>query len=183
MLRTLNGVWLRAYVRDLYAQGWSLAAIGEAMDPPRPRSTVRSWISSSPPSPPSSSSSSSPITTAEDLHPPYPPPLPPPPSPLLRPSAPSAHPAPSHSPKPRAERRFFDPRSPDLSVTAARKIAHLAPLARRHRSRTAPTSPYALANDELTQICRAEYERGVSIRELAAAAGVTYKAMERRVRP
>lgn len=180
MLRTLNGVWLRAYARDLYAQGWSLAAIGEAMDPPRPRSTVRSWISSPLPSSPSSSSSS-PITTAEDLHPPYPPPLPPPPSPLLRPSAPSHSSAPS--PKPRAERRFFDPRSPDLSVTAARKIAHLAPLARRHRSRTAPTSPYALANDELTQICRAEYERGVSIRELAAAAGVTYKAMERRVRP
>jgi len=179
---------LRARVRLLYAQGWSLAAIGEALTPPRPRSTVRSWLTaappslSTPPSPSSSSSSDSPITAAESCPSPPPPPAPPPPPPPV-PPAPSPLSSASAAPSPRTERRYYDPHSPDLSITAAQKIRSLAPLARRHRANTSSTSPYALANHELTVICREEYARGVSVRELAATAGVTYKAMERRVRP
>lgn len=171
VLRSLSGKILRARVSELFYSGWSLAAIAEAFDPPRARSTVRSWITPSPtpypsrptPSSSSSSSSSSLITAAEDSHPPSP--------------------APAPAPKPREERRIYDPRSPQLSIAAARKIADLAPVARHHRAGAAPTGRYAVANDELNRLCRLHFERGVSIRELALAAGVTYKAMERRVRP
>ena len=167
LLRSLSGKILRARVSELFYSGWSLAAIAEAFDPPRARSTIRSWITPSPtpypsrPTPvssPPSSSSSSLITAAEDSHPPSP------------------------APKPREERRIYDPRSPQLSIAAARKIADLAPVARHHRSGAAPTGRYAVANDELNRLCRLHFERGVSIRELALAAGVSYKAMERRVR-
>ena len=165
VLRSLSGKILRARVSELFYSGWSLAAIAEAFDPPRARSTIRSWIVPSPtpypsrPTPVSSSPSSSlPITAAEDSHPPAP------------------------APKPREERRIYDPRSPQLSIAAARKIADLAPVARHHRAGAAPTGRYAVANDELNRLCRLHFERGVSIRELALAAGVSYKAMERRVR-
>lgn len=171
LLRSLSGKILRARVSELFYSGWSLAAIAEAFDPPRARSTIRSWITPSPtpypsrPTPvssPPSSSSSSLITAAE--------------------SCPSPAHSPSPAPKPREERRIYDPRSPQLSIAAARKIADLAPVARHHRSGAAPTGRYAVANDELNRLCRLHFERGVSIRELALAAGVSYKAMERRVR-
>ncbi len=176
VLRSLSGKILRARVSELFYSGWSLAAIAEAFDPPRARSTIRSWITPSPtlypsrptPSLPSSSSSSSssslPITAAEDSH------------------SPSPASAPSPAPKPREERRIYDPRSPQLSIAAARKIADLAPVARHHRAGASPTGRYAVANDELNRLCRLHFERGASIRELALAAGVSYKAMERRVR-
>ena len=172
LLRSLSGKILRARVSELFYSGWSLAAIAEAFDPPRARSTIRSWLTPSPtlypsrPTPvsssPSSSSSSLPITAAE--------------------SCPSPAHSPAPAPKPREERRIYDPRSPQLSIAAARKIADLAPVARHHRAGAAPTGRYAVANDELNRLCRLHFERGVSIRELALAAGVTYKAMERRVR-
>lgn len=167
VLRSLSGKILRARVSELFYSGWSLAAIAEAFDPPRARSTIRSWITPSPtlyPSRPTPSSSSSPslITAAEN---------------------PNPAPAPSPAPKPREERRIYDPRSPQLSIAAARKIADLAPVARHHRAGASPTGRYAVANDELNRLCRLHFERGASIRELALAAGVSYKAMERRVRP
>lgn len=176
-LRSLSGKILRARVSELFYLGWSLAAIAEAFDPPRARATIRSWVtpSSTPyPSRPtpsssslsSSSSSSLPITAAENSSSP----------------SPSPYPALTLSPKPREERRIYDPRSPQLSIAAARKIADLAPVARQHRAGAAPTGRYAVANDELTRLCRLHFERGASIRELALAAGVSYKAMERRVR-
>ena len=177
-LRSLSGKILRARVSELFYLGWSLAAIAEAFDPPRARATIRSWVtpSSTPyPSRPtpsssslSSSSSSLPITAAENSSSPAPSPAP---SPAL-----------TLSPKPREERRIYDPRSPQLSIAAARKIADLAPVARQHRAGAAPTGRYAVANDELNRLCRLHFERGASIRELALAAGVSYKAMERRVR-
>jgi hypothetical protein len=43
------------------------------------------------------------------------------------------------------------------------------------------TSPQATANEELTIICTRLYESNVTVRELSAAAGVTYRAMARRL--
>jgi hypothetical protein len=60
-------------------------------------------------------------------------------------------------------------------------IKTLAPLARTFRSRMASTSAPAVANDRLTRICKDLYSKNVSIRELAEAAGVTYRAMYKRV--
>lgn len=62
------------------------------------------------------------------------------------------------------------------------RISSLAPVARRYRARANPRGEIALSNAELTEICTRAHSRGVSIPELAAAAGVTYKAMERRVK-
>jgi hypothetical protein len=50
-----------------------------------------------------------------------------------------------------------------------------------YRARANPSGKYAIANNELTSLCKDLYQRGASIKELALAAGVTYRAMARRV--
>lgn len=176
MLRTLSGVWLRTRVCDLYEQGWSLAAIAEALDPPRARTTVRSWVTSSS----SSAASSSTFGTAEKVN--LEAPSAPAPTPVPAPAPAPEHMTPPRTPPPRRETRLFDPRYPTVNGTDAEKIRRLAPLARRHRARANPHGEYARANRELTELCRALYQNGTPIRELADLAGVTYKAMERRVK-
>lgn len=165
----------RARARQLYDLGWSLAAIGEAFSPPRSRSTVRAWVQS--PSP--SSSHSAPMLPS----PPLPSPSSSPPSSAA--SSSSIGTAESSSPTSprRVQRPAFHPLYPTVSEDDIRRIQELAPLARRYRSRANPDGAYALANEELTQLCCSYYDSGTSIRELAHWAGVTYKAMERRVRP
>lgn len=160
LLSSLDVPAQRARARELFAAGWSLSAIGDACSPPRSRSTVQSWVSSLSSSPSFSSSSSSPITAAEF-------------------SRSAAESAPVQRRK-RAEP--FDPRRPKLDGSTAAQISMIAPLARRFRSGSSPTGEYARANDTLTRVCKEEFARGVSIRELSDAAGVTYKAMEKRVK-
>jgi DNA-binding Xre family transcriptional regulator len=46
----------------------------------------------------------------------------------------------------------------------------------------ATTAAQAVANDRLTGICITLYKNGVSIKELAEAAGVTYRAMYKRIK-
>jgi len=162
LLASLDVPAQRARARELFAAGWSLSAIGDACRPPRSRSTVQSWVSSSPPlsssSPSSSSSSSLPITAAEFSH--------------LKTE--------NRTVRRRAEP--FDPLKPKLDSGVAATISMIAPLARRYRSGSSPTGEYARANSTLSRICKDEFARGVSIRELSDAAGVTYKAMEKRVK-
>lgn len=180
LLCALSAPAQRARARQLYDLGWSLSAIGEAFSPPRSRSTVRAWVQS--PSPSSSPSLSSHMLPS--------PPLPSPSSlhSLSSPSAASSSSigtAESSSPTSprRVQRPAFHPLYPTVSEDDVRRIQELAPLARRYRSRANPDGAYALANEELTQLCCSYYDSGTSIRELAHWAGVTYKAMERRVRP
>lgn len=71
--------------------------------------------------------------------------------------------------------------SPGIPEDARKRIAELAPVARRYRARVAPMSSPALANGEMSHICKTLYSSGVTIRELANAAGVTYRAMARRL--
>ncbi len=176
LLCGLSATAQRARARQLYDAGWSLSSIGEALSPPRSRSTVRAWTQTAPlslthslPSPPlplsslSSAASSSTIGTAEKVNP--------------------AAPIHAHAHARRRPHRMFDPSRPNVSPDDAQRIAELAPLARRYRARANPNGAYALANEELTQLCCSLYDQGVSIRELAHSAGVTYKAMERRVKP
>lgn len=74
------------------------------------------------------------------------------------------------------------PESPGISSADREHLAHLAPLARKHRARLAPTHSATIANNELTQLTRSLHSRGVPIQELADATGVTYRAMYRRVK-
>jgi hypothetical protein len=73
------------------------------------------------------------------------------------------------------------PVSPGISPVDLKRIEQLSPLARRYRSKMTGTSPQATANEELTIICTRLYQSNVTVRELSAAAGVTYRAMARRL--
>lgn len=146
-LRTLAGKALHERCALLYSQGWTLDSIGRALNPPRPRSTVRVWVTAS--------STTSTTATTPTPKPVYPERV-------------------SRLPRPRRV-------SPGIPEPTRDRIAFLAPTARRYRARIAPLSAPALANSELTHICANLYASGVTIRELANAAGVTYRAMARRV--
>lgn len=179
-LRGLSGALRARRVAELASAGWSLAAIGDAFDPPKTRSTVKSWITRLTPDLPSSDSSDSSnsdssetlLVTAESSRP----------VPLPGQSSPSsAAAAVQVKVTGRRERRVFDPRSPIMTPDERRKIKELAPIARRYRARANPSGIFARANDELTVITLDLYSRGASVRELAQAAGVTYRAMARRL--
>jgi len=73
------------------------------------------------------------------------------------------------------------PISPGVPPELLETLAQLSVLARRYRSKTRPDSPYARANQELTEIVRDLYSRGVPLREVAKAMGVSYRAVVRRV--
>lgn len=72
--------------------------------------------------------------------------------------------------------------SPGIPQDLRETIRELAPLARQYRSRMATTAAQAVANDRLTGICITLNQKGVSIKELAEAAGVTYRAMYKRIK-
>jgi hypothetical protein len=164
-LRGLSGAARNKRAAALVARGWSLAAIGDAFTPPKTRSTIKSWITSSSSSS-SRSRSDSTLVTAERSRPvPHP----------------GADPASAAAYVPRRERRVYNPRVPVISQEEKKKIQELAPIARRYRARANPNGIFARSNDELTAISIDLYTRGVSIRELATTAGVTYRAMARRV--
>lgn len=144
LLRALSGpeLWTRA--GQLYRAGWTLSAIGAAVEPPRPRSSVRAWVT--------------------------------------RPHAPA--PVDRPLPRPRARSGGYVPRrppSPGIDPAARARLAELAPVARRYRARSASDSRYAVANRELTRLCLELHAAHVPVAELAEAAGVTYRAMARRL--
>ncbi len=69
-----------------------------------------------------------------------------------------------------------------LTVPEYSRIAELAPLARKFRATMNNGHPSAKANREMTQLCvRLHHEERVTIRDLAEAASVSYRAMARRV--
>ena len=135
---------------ELYQSGWTLQAIGDALTPPRSRSTIRSWV--------------------------------------LRyqlPETPRPAPAPLPSPNYATHPDGYQsrrPLSPGILPDELALIQELAPIARQYRSKMATHSAAAVANDRLTAICIRLYTSGVPIRELANAAGVTYRAMVKRVK-
>jgi hypothetical protein len=143
---------LRGYVRLLREAGWTLEAIGVPLD--APRSTVSSW----------------------ERHPHHVPLLnfPVPPSPPSR-SSPRYAPV---SPPPNLHTRALPV---DVPPDDAARIADLAPLARRCRGGTPPTSPLRAAADELDALVLRHRDRGVPVQRLADLAGVTYRAMKVRL--
>lgn len=172
-LRSLPRMDQRARVRDLYRAGWSLSSLAEAFDPPKARTSIRSWLTVLSPSPDlplpvppsspssltssSSASSSSTIDTAESFT--------------------STH----RPPAPTRDYRQVDPSSSVISAEERARISELAPLARRYRAGTPRLGPLGVANDELTELVKKLYDRGAPVRELAEAASVTYRAMARRL--
>jgi hypothetical protein len=61
------------------------------------------------------------------------------------------------------------------------RLLELSTLARRYRARTVPDSPLAQANRDLTAMAIALRSMGVPTAAIAEAAGVSYRAMARRL--
>lgn len=160
-LAALSGNELKARVRELVAAGWSMASVGKACTPPRSRSTIRSWI------PSSSSPSYSTITAAKNS------------------SSNPTHPvptAPAQREKYKPKRTNVTPyKSPGLTENDRAHIRELFQLASRYRSTSSPSSAHGRANEELTALVNTLYSQGVTVREIAEAAGVTYRAINRRI--
>lgn len=73
------------------------------------------------------------------------------------------------------------PVSPGISPADRTAIQNLAPVAQRFRSGMHPDHPASQANQLLTEICVRLYESHVPISELARTAGVTHRAMAKRI--
>jgi hypothetical protein len=71
--------------------------------------------------------------------------------------------------------------SPGVPSDMRPRLRELSAQAKRYRAKTAPDSPLALANDELTAIARTLRSMGVPTAAIAEAAGVSYRAMARRL--
>jgi hypothetical protein len=71
--------------------------------------------------------------------------------------------------------------SPSVPAELKPHLQELAALASRYRAKTPPDSPYAKANQELTHVARMLYNRGVPAADIAEAAGITYRAIARRL--
>ncbi len=74
------------------------------------------------------------------------------------------------------------PQSPGILPDELELIQSIAPLARTYRAKMSTNSAACVANDQLTAICIRLNLSGVSVRELAQAAGVTYRAMSKRLK-
>jgi hypothetical protein len=144
LLNTLQGEQLFERIAALYNAGWPLQAMGDALSPKHPRSTIRVWVQ-----------------RAKGLN---------------------AIDAPIPKPKAVSLLPKVKSNSPGIPQDTLEIIQDLAPIARRFRSRMATTAAQAVANDRLTGICITLYQNGVSIKELAEAAGVTYRAMYKRIK-
>lgn len=87
------------------------------------------------------------------------------------------------APTPRPEsaiivRRY---RSPGIDEDTATRLQYLGGLAKNYRAKMNSFSEPAVANRRLTTLCKELQDKGVSIRELAEATGVTYRAMYKRL--
>ena len=71
--------------------------------------------------------------------------------------------------------------SPGVPPDMKPRLRELSALAQRYRAKTSPDSPLALANDELTAIAKTLRSMGVPTAAIAAATGVSYRAMARRL--
>lgn len=71
--------------------------------------------------------------------------------------------------------------SPRVPPEMKPRLKELSTLAKRYRARTLPDSPYARANRDLTAMAVALRSMGVPTADIAEAAGVSYRAMARRL--
>jgi len=73
------------------------------------------------------------------------------------------------------------PVSPGISSADQGRLAELAPLARQYRSGMSSLSYPAVANDEYNELIKRLFSNYVTIAEISRAAGVTFRAIARRL--
>lgn len=71
--------------------------------------------------------------------------------------------------------------SPKVPPELRPQLRELSLLSRRYRARTPYNSPIAIANRKMTDLAVNLYAKGVSTADIADAAGVSYRAMARRI--
>ncbi len=71
--------------------------------------------------------------------------------------------------------------SPGVPPNVKDQLRELSDQAKRYRARTPDNHPVALANQQLTTMVKTLYTLGVPTQALAEAAGVSYRAMARRI--
>jgi hypothetical protein len=71
--------------------------------------------------------------------------------------------------------------SPGVPSHMKDQLRQLSDQAKRYRAKTPSSHPVAVANEQLTVMVKTLYTMGVPTRAIADAAGVTYRAMARRI--
>lgn len=139
--------------KQLFDAGWSLQSIGNAFALPAQRSTVQYWTTQANPAHATNKPVPSPWGGFADA------PMPKPPK--------------GYQPK--------RPKSPGIPLETQERLRQLAPLARYYRSGMNSSTPFTIANEELTKLVRDLYNNNVKIAEIARACGVTNRAIARRL--
>ncbi len=150
-LEALPTPQMHARLAYLHAHGWSLAVLARSLTPKRPKTTIHYWIRNA-------------STLVEQRRP--------------APKAPSSS-IMLHIPTVKAVKvRYIAPKVPPELRPHLRELAEMS---RRYRARTPSNSTTAKANRELTKLAVELRESGVPTADIAKAAGVTYRAMSRRI--
>lgn len=89
-------------------------------------------------------------------------------------------PSPAHK-TPKNGYQRLTPVSPGVPPITAEELRRLAPIAQQYRSRTPSSSKPAVANALMDQIVKDLRTNNVSIADIARAAGVTHRAIAKRV--
>lgn len=152
-LRTVGKKQRQYRAKQLFDAGWTLQAIGNAFTPPANRSTVQYWTAQGNPKYETPRPVPSPWGGFVD--------------------APMPRPPKGYQPK--------RPKSPGIPLDTQERLRYLAPLARYYRSGMASTSLNGSANEEMNEIVQDLYNKNVKIAEIAKAAGVTNRAIARRL--
>lgn len=146
-----NPVEFHARLRALWEAGWSLSVLGLALSPKRSRATVHYWVRKA----------------------------------LVRTQV-----VPIPSPefvKPLSDALKSDISgktrtiAPTVTPDVAQRLRSLSLQARRYRSRTTEGNKFAVANREFTALCKELRAQGVPAVDIASAAGISYRAVARRV--
>jgi hypothetical protein len=138
-------------LRALWEAGWSLSVLGNAVSPKRPRATIHYWVRKA-----SLKSLSVPI-----------------PSPEFTRSLSLAL-----ASEVEGKTRTI---APTVTPEVAARLASLSLQARRYRSRTTEGNRFAVANREFTVLCKELRSQGVPAVDIAQAAGISYRAVARRI--
>jgi hypothetical protein len=73
------------------------------------------------------------------------------------------------------------PKYTPIPEATKQRLASLSPVAQRYRAKLPASHPATIANEELTALAISLHSMHVPIQEIANAAGVTYRAMYRRI--
>ena len=153
-LEALSTPDMHARLAFLHEQGWSLASLARSLNPPKPKTTIHYWIRNAASGP----------NAPEQRRP-----APKPPTQTLLHALPITRGAKVRSISPKVP--------PDLRP----RLRELAQVSRRYRSKTPNGSPTAQANRELTRLAVQLHSHGVPTSDIASAAGLTYRAVARRI--